>query len=183
MHLTPAQKTALRNHINANTTTVVTPQGTIQIKDVPKTQDTYAEVTTFYNTFGGVGTHTTWKSNVLLKDIAVKINGTELAGLTTANHTRLQTVVVLINAAGGANPSVTDQRAFWDDIFSGAGGVTTRASLLALWKRLCRNWEKILYTGTGSDASPLTPVLDANGSYLDGNISVQELVEAATFTG
>src|SRR5574338_356277 len=123
MHLTPAQKTSLRNHINANTTTVVTPQGTVQIKDVPKTIDTYTEVTAFYNTLGVVNTHTTWRSNVPLREIAVKINGTELAGLTATNHTRLQTIIVLINAAGGANPSVADQRSFWDDIFSGAGGV------------------------------------------------------------
>jgi hypothetical protein len=97
-----------------------------------------------------------WKSNVPLAAVARNLNGTELAGLTTANHTRLQTVVTLISAVGGVDASDADQRAFWDDIFSGAGGVTTRANLLALWKRTIRVGENLFKTGTGSDASPAT---------------------------
>ncbi len=99
---------------------------------------------------------TLWRKSVPLSEIAVNLNGSELAGLTTGNHTRLQTIITLISAAGGANPSDADIRAFFDDVFSGAGGTTTRASLLVLWKELATRAEKLFSTGTGSDAVPAT---------------------------
>lgn len=110
-----------------------------------------------------------WKSLVGLSDISQKLNGTELGGLTTANHTRLQTIVTLLSHAGGARPYLADQRAFWDDIFSGAGGVTTRANLLALWKRTVTVAEKLLWSGTGSDASPA--ILGPEGVVTAANVS------------
>lgn len=110
-----------------------------------------------------------WKSQVGLGEISQKLNGTELAGLTTANHTRLQTVITLLSFSGGARPFLADQRAFWDDIFSGAGGTTTRASLLALWKRTITVAEKLYATGTGSDASPA--IIVAEGAVTSQNVS------------
>lgn len=97
---------------------------------------------------------TVWKSNVSITQVGDNIVGTELAGLSSLNNTRLQTVVVL--SQGGINPSFADRRAFFDDIFSGAGGVATRGKLLILWKRLALRIEKILATGTGTDAAPAT---------------------------
>lgn len=108
---------------------------------------------------------TVWKTTVQMVDIGKKINGAELGGLTTANHTRLQTVIQI--SGGSINPSLVDQRAFFDDVFSGAGGATTRSNLLALWKRLARRVEKIYATGTGSDASPATLVFEGTISYTD----------------
>ena len=110
-----------------------------------------------------------WKSIVPLADISLNLNGTELGGLTTANHTRLQTVITLLSYAGGARPSDSDQRAFWDDIFSGAGGTITRAALLALWKRTVTIAEKLFWSGTGSDASPAT--LGPEGPVTAANVS------------
>ena len=106
-----------------------------------------------------------WKTSVSIVDIGRKINGAELGGLTTANHTRLQTVIQI--SGGSINPSLADQRAFFDDVFSGAGGTTTRANLLVLWKRLANRFEKIFATGTGSDASPATLVIEGTVSYQD----------------
>jgi hypothetical protein len=56
--------------------------------------------------------------------------------------------------------SLADRRNAFNDIFSGAGGATTRASLLALWKRLATNAQKLFSSGTGSDPAPATT--DAN---------------------
>jgi hypothetical protein len=108
-----------------------------------------------------------WKTNVAIREVGDKLNGTELSGLTSLNHTRLQTVITI--SQFGVNPSLADRRQFFDDIFSGAGGATTRASLLALWKRTMTVAEKLYATGTGSDASPATlveegPVTVANVS-------------------
>jgi hypothetical protein len=69
------------------------------------------------------------------------------------------------------NPSIASNRAFFDDVFSGAGGTNTRAALLALWKRLATRGEKLYATGTGSDASPATLVVE-------GAISARDVEEA-----
>jgi hypothetical protein len=88
--------------------------------------------------------------------------------MTSANHTRLQTVAQYL---ASYNASIAGIRAMFDDIWSGAGGTTTRAALLALWKRNARRIEKLFVTGTGSDASPATLVVE-------GPISNEEIVLA-----
>jgi hypothetical protein len=69
--------------------------------------------------------------------------------------------------AQGYNAALADIRAMFNDIWSGAGGTSTRASLLVLWKRPAKLGEKIYATGTGSDASPATLVVEGNISYQD----------------
>lgn len=147
--LTGAQLTALKAHIQADGA----------LSALPSNSDGHFAVAAAMN-LPASPNFTIWKKMVPLGEIANAINGTELAGLSSLNHTRLQTVVTLTNAAEGANPSKADQRAFWDDIFSGAGGTNTRAALLALWKKLATRAEKLFSTGAGSDASPATT--DAN---------------------
>ena len=97
---------------------------------------------------------TVWKTNVTITDTGKTFVGTEWAGMTNANHTRMQTVAQWLST--GYNPSLPDIRAMFDDIWSGAGGVATRAKYLAFWKRLASRAEKALATGTGSDAVPAT---------------------------
>lgn len=108
---------------------------------------------------------TVWKTKVNTTEVGDNLIGTELAGLTTANLTRLQTIVAF--SATGVNPSLVDRRAFFDDVFSGAGGTGTRAKLLILWKRLATRAEKLFATGTGSDASPATLTFEGQLSYPD----------------
>jgi hypothetical protein len=108
-----------------------------------------------------------WKTSVTLREVGDNFNGTELAGLSSLNHTRLLTVITLSTA--GINPSLADRRQFFDDIFSGAGGATTRANLLALWKRTVTVGEKLFWTGTGTTASPA--VLGPEGLMTSTNVS------------
>ena len=108
---------------------------------------------------------TVWKTSVSIRDVGDKINGTELAGLSNLNTTRLQMVVMLSDS--GINAVLNDRRQFFDDIFSGAGGTNTRANLLTLWKRLATRAEKLFATGTGSDASPATMTFEGTLSYQD----------------
>jgi hypothetical protein len=166
MALTPAQKLTLKTHVEANTTVLAFGAGNQQINTVFNAASLNAGdaqlIAEYYNLLGPANTHTVWKTLVTITQVGDKINGTELAGLSSLNSTRLQTVVIL--SAGGVNPSLLDRRQFFDDIFSGAGGATTRANLLALWKRLCRNVEKVFATGTGSDASPATLVFEGSVS-------------------
>jgi len=105
---------------------------------------------------------TVWKTSVTITQIGDNIVATEIAGLSSLNATRLQTIVQL--SGDGINPSLADRRAFFDDIFSGAGGVGTKAKLLILYKRLANRFERIYATGTGSDAVPATLVLEGTVS-------------------
>ena len=110
---------------------------------------------------------TVWKSNVPNADIATCFNGTELAGLTANNHTRLQTVAVWF--VGGMNPALPDMRAMLDDIFSGTGGANTRSRLLSMYKRLATRCEKLYATGTGTDPSPAILVFEGQIGWQDVN--------------
>ena len=107
---------------------------------------------------------TVWKTSVPIVDVGRAFNGTEWAGMTSTNHTRLQTVALYSSTV---NPSDADIRAMFDDIWSGAGGALTRNNPLALWKRLAKRGEKMFASGTGSDLSPATMTYEGDISYQD----------------
>jgi hypothetical protein len=155
MALTTAQLQALKASIDADPA----------LSAQPNNSDGHAAVAAAYN-LPASPAWTIWRKAVPLSEIARALNGTELAGLTSLNHTRLQTVITLTNAAGGADPSDADNRAFFDDIFSGAGGVNTRAALLILWKKLATRAQKLFSTGTGSDASPAITAANVGESFV-----------------
>ena len=143
MALTPSQLVTLKNDIAAAPDT----------SGIPHTSDGAFAVAALYN-LPASPAFTVWKTNVTITQVGDKFNGSELGGLTTANQGRLQTIAQY--SPMGVNPSLADRRAFFDDIFSGAGGQITRANLLALWKRLATRAEKLYATGTGSDPTPAT---------------------------
>ena len=121
MSLTPAQLATLKADILLDAT----------LAALPNTADGAFAIADAYNLV--VPAWIVWKTNVSINDVGKKFNGTELAGLTTGNQSRLQTIAAFLD--GGVNPSLLDNRQFFDDVFSGAGGTTTRDNLLALWKR------------------------------------------------
>jgi len=130
----------------------------------PNNSDGAFEIARLYN-LAASPNFTVWKTNVAINDVGQKFNGTELAGLTSLNHTRLQTLATYLIL--GVNPSLPDTRQFFDDIFSGTGGATTRANLLTLWKRLATRAEKLYATGTGTDPAPATLTFEGAVSYSD----------------
>lgn len=154
MTLTAEQETTIKADIIA--------QGDLNV--FPNNTDGAYSIAQLYNA-QATPTFTVWKTNVSINEVGKKFVGTELAGLTTGNQTRLQTLAAYL--ASGVNPSLIDNRNFFDDVFSGAGGTNTRASLLALWKRTATRLEKLLTTGTGSDAVPATLGFEGQVSYQD----------------
>ena len=158
MALTSAQLQTLKADIAANS----------DLNSQPNTSDGNFEVARLYNLQAGPA-FTVWKTSVPIGTVGQSFNGTELAGLTTANQTRLQSIAMYL--AAGVNPSKADVRQFFDDIFSGAGGANTRTALLVIWKRLATRAEKLFATGTGSDASPATLTFE-------GNVSPQDVANA-----
>lgn len=157
MALTIQQYAALKADIAANAGTIPAgqpwtgPFAGAAVKDVPNSTDGNAAVAGYYNQAASPS-WTTWRKSVSILEVGNNLNGTDLSGLTSLNHTRLQTVVML--SQSGIDASLADRRQFFDDIFAGSGGATTRAQLLVLWKRLATRAQKLFSTGTGSDASP-----------------------------
>ena len=154
MALTPSQLVTLKADILANS----------DLNSQPNTSDGNFEIARLYNLIASPS-FTVWKTNVPIGTVGQSFDGTELAGLTTGNQTRLQTLAMYL--AAGVNPSKPGVRGFFDDIFSGAGGANTRAALLVLWKRLATRAEKLYATGTGSDPSPATMTFEGNISPID----------------
>lgn len=141
--LTTAQLQILKTHITNSP----------DLSSQPNNATGHAEISNLMN-LPASPNFTVWKTTVTVRQVMESINGSELGGLTTGNHTRLQTVI--IGFTEGVNPSKADIRAMLDDIFSGAGGTNTRAALLVLYKRLATRGEKLYATGTGTDPSPAT---------------------------
>lgn len=154
MSLTSAQLAQLKADIEADGT----------LNAFPNTPDGAFAIAQIYNAQASPD-FTVWKTSVPMVEIGKNIDGAELANRTTGDNTRLQTIVAL--SGGFINPSNIDQRMFFDDVFSGAGGDITRPKLLALWKRLSTRGEKLFAIGTGSDIDPATLVIEGNISYND----------------
>lgn len=159
--LTSAQLTTLKADIVADST----------LNSQPNNSDGAFAIAAAYNAAASPS-FTVWKTNVPIVQVGQSFNGTEFAGLSSLNATRLQTLSMFFTT--GVNPSKADVRQFFDDIFSGAGGATTRANLLILWKRLATRGEKLFADtsgGNGANATPATLVVE-------GNISVQDVLNA-----
>jgi hypothetical protein len=152
--LTSAQLTTLRAAIVADPV----------LNALPNDSDGAFAIATAFNLLASPA-FTVWRTNVGIGEVGDNINATELAGLSSLNATRLQTIAQY--SPNGVNPSLTDRRQFFDDIFSGAGGTITRGKLLILWKRLATRAEKLFATGTGTDAVPATLSFEGELSYQD----------------
>jgi len=103
-----------------------------------------------------------WKTYVSRNDVGKAFVASALAAITSGNNDKLNNFAAWNESV---NPSRLDQRAFFDDVFSVAAGASTRAALLALWKRKATVLEKLFASGAGSDASPATMVVEGAISY------------------
>lgn len=140
MALTPAQQTTLANAIKASTDPVV--QTAYQIGDA----------VTLANWVNSASTTVVWKSFVPKAQVGKAFVATAIAAITAGNNDKLSSYA-LWNPEG-VDPSRADTRAFFDDIFSVTAGASTRAALLALWKRFATQAERLFVTGTGTDQTP-----------------------------
>lgn len=91
-----------------------------------------------------------WRSRCTIDETGQVFVGTEWAGMTGANHVRLQTIAQYFQNTG-YDPSKTDIRAMFNDIWSGAGGTNTRAALAVLWKKKLTVLQKLLSADGDAD--------------------------------
>jgi len=105
-----------------------------------------------------------WKTSVPRNEVGKAFVATALDAITAGNNDKLANFAAWNDTV---NPSRSDQRAFFDQVFSVAAGASTRAALLALWKRSANATEKLFATGNGADATPSTMIFEGNISYQD----------------
>ena len=140
--MTPEQLATLAAHITASP----------DLNVYPNNSDGAYEIARLLN-LDAAPAFTVWRSSVGKNEVGKAFVATALSAITAGNNDKLANFASWNETV---EPWRTDQRAFFDDIFSVAAGASTRAALLALWKRLATGGEKIFATGTGSDASPAT---------------------------
>lgn len=124
-----------------------------------------------------------WKGKLSLEETGMAIVMSEVGGLTTANSTRLQ--VSFQVRPGGFTPSNQNDRSLFGTVFSAAGGQLTRAALLTKWQRLATVAEKLLASGTGTQATALNTDGTVTGSpglfgtNAEGAVTLQNVIDAA----
>ena len=145
--LTPAQQTALK----ADMTAKALPGGPF-VEWLPGNNFNY--IAQWYGQ-NASPSFTVWKKSINTSDVGRTVNYIAVAAMTTANLDRVNNFYNMNPVV--FDPSRDDIRTFWNDTFSGAlggQGQATRDALMALWKRLANNVEKLFATGTASDAVP-----------------------------
>lgn len=175
MPLSPAQLATLKTNILANTGVFASGpfagQTVAQVAVTnPRPSEANIQIAAWYNATAAPA-FVLWRKAVTLSDVGDAIVATELAGLTSLNVQRLQ--VIAQYTVGQFDFTKSDRRAAFDDIFSGAGGAGTRATLLALWKRNATAFEKVFAVGTGTDLSP------AVSAFADGATVSSQDVDSA----
>ena len=145
MALTAAQNATLKAAINADPT----------LSAYPNTPDGSQDMCNQQLNLNAIPSYICWKPLVAINATGEVFDGTEWAGMTAANISRLSCVAAYL--VQGYNASRADVREMFNDVWSGAGGQITRTNLLAFWKRSAWLGEKILKTiGAGTDADPAT---------------------------
>lgn len=124
-----------------------------------------------YRSAGATGQMTEWfnspsstivyKTSIHKNEVGKAFQATALAAITAGNNDKLANFAAWNDFI---DPSRSDQRAFFDDVFSVAAGATTRAALAALWKRPATRLEKLFAVGTGTDLAPASLVFEGTAT-------------------
>lgn len=119
-----------------------------------------------------------WKSSVGQSEItgSISVDGTAFTwvgnGFITRSAGEQAAWGQIFDAEGNVNPSETNVRQAFSDIFSGTGNALANLThLLAVSRRTSTLAEKLLATGTGSTASPAT-------MGYEGSVSAQDVVDS-----
>jgi len=143
MSLTDAQYTTLANHIRANIEPEVV--AALAIRNDTELAKLYNLDTDFY----------VWKTSITPDEYRGAVVWTEVDTLNAGNARIWEWVTNYFT--GNLDASDANVRQGIADAFG--AGTTTRANLLALGKRLASLYEEVFATGTGTEATPGTMVL------------------------
>ena len=174
--LTPAQLQTLKTNLAANTITVTYLGASVQIKDVPSTPDGAIAIAEWYNAIASPD-FWVWRTSVFESEY-MRASAIDSDGSTVTNWSwtiyinrtqgeRDAWARLFMGGGAGANPSLPNVRQGVADIFSGVGGASQRAHLLAVSRRLAKRVEQLFATGTGTAASPAVMGVEGTLSYPD----------------
>lgn len=150
--MTPAQLTTLKADILADPILAAQPMN----------DDGHFAIAAAYNLAANPAWRV-WKTSVTTAECKDAVNWTEFIGRSVGERAAFEFLL----SNGHISPARPNVRQGISDMFSGAGGATTRNALLALSKRDATRAEKLFSTGTGSDGSPATMTFEGALSYSD----------------
>ena len=151
--------------MNLNSTQLATLKAAIQGESAVAADlaaGAHGAIAAFYN---GDSTHIVWRTRLSSAEVYDQVVWTELIGRSVGERDTMQ----ILLQTGSVNPSKTNIRAAFSDIFSGAGGATTRSQLIAAAKRAATRGEALYASGAGTDPSP--SVLVVEGQITATNVS------------
>lgn len=96
-----------------------------------------------------------WRNDVRAGEIGDAWVGTDIDGMSALNMQRLQ-LLLASSPEGVFDMRRADRRAGFENPFGTNVNNASRVAMRAVWKRQATQAEKVLSTGTGSDASPAT---------------------------
>ena len=204
--LTAGQVTTIKNHINANTNTVVVGGVSTQIKDVPRDVDHYQEVTAWYNDVANP-VFWTWRSTISRAEVYHKVGpeGTVFVWDTfrTQSATDQNTWTQMFMGDQAPCCLLTFRQGVFS-VFSGSAAQNTqRAHVLSMFRRNAIRIETLIaaaVTPVGTGGNTISPVANNGntlgdalggttnpallpftpaGAYVEGAISVSDLVSVA----
>lgn len=153
MNLTPSQKTTLKNFINNNApynTFPAGPEGSASIAALLNTAD--------------AGPFVVWRSSVPITEIMNNGFVWDRVDNATVGQARIWE---WMKDQGAINPSKQNIRDGIDAAWPGTPNATQRTGIYTHCKRNATVLEKLFATGTGTDVSPATLVVEGNISYAE----------------
>lgn len=110
-----------------------------------------------------------YRTLVPIDEVSEAIELDDIANMTTGDNEKLKTFYSI--RQGGVFASKASDRAGFDDIFSAAAGDDSQQALIALWKRLATEAEKLFSAGAGvgSIGDPADAVVE--GALASGQIT------------
>lgn len=139
--LTAAQKVVVKADITANS----------DLNSQPNSSDGNFEIARLYNLLAAP-IFRVWRTNVSTAEVKKAISWTEFIGRTAGERDAFA-LMISNHIVNSSDPNV---RGGFSDIFSGPSGLTSRTNLTNVSKRDSTRIEKVLATGTGSEAVPAT---------------------------
>lgn len=107
-----------------------------------------------------------WRTNVTANETGNAWQGTDIDGMSALNMQRLQ-LLLASSPSGVFDMSRADRRAGFENPFGTNQNNVSRVAMRIVWKRPAKRAEKILATGTGSNADPAMMTFQ-------GDVSVDE---------
>ena len=96
-----------------------------------------------------------WRTEVAAGETGNAWVGTDIDGMSALNMQRLQ-LMLASSPSGVFDMARADRRAGFENPFGASASNASRVAMRAAWKRQATRLEKLLSTGTGSDATPAT---------------------------